>query len=442
MSTLSLIQVGDIHYPDWDASPSPTDDKDPRLSPVIKAGVTTVTTRRVLERLSKKASETGTSSLIFMGDFTSRGDPKALRAALHHFSWLCKSERAVTARPKLLLVPGNHDVSRDDAITLGQFAKFDQMARWANEALWCPMPMEAAVGVELGESNSGRVRVFLLNTSLGSWERYLLPTALQELVTKVGAKAEPIDPGKLKIALAGADQASKTRGYYDQLDTPYVSAKALEDLRDAIQDTPRGDAIVVVGHHNLLPQEQPRLSSYAEMLNGGYLRRFLLSLARPIVYLHGHTHVELIEEISDPRNPRAKILSISAPRLEDGFNEISFHFDGRQSVIGTRILPWRVSADRTQFAAAAQDRAACTLQNGTALEPSSEGRALFGKLKRDHRYNLRDIEELVAAEMVRLGSRSLSNLLLELYFWRWVDVDHIGKSSNDWIVYVPNRGQM
>ncbi len=442
MTTLSLIQVGDIHYPDWDANPTAIDDKDPRLSPVIKAGVTTVAIRRVLERLSKKASEVGTSSLIFMGDFTTRGDAKGLRAALHHFSWLCKRERTVIARPKLLLVPGNHDVSRDDAMTLGQFGKFDRMAGWATEALWYPMPTEDVVTVELGEPSSGRVRVFLLNTSLGSWERYLLPTALQDIVTRVGAKAEPIDPGKLAIALAGAAQASKTKGYYDQLDTPYVSAKALEDLREAIQDAPQGDAIVVVGHHNLLPQEQPRLSSYAEMLNGGYLRRFLLSLGRPVVYLHGHTHVELIEEVSDPRNPRAKILSISAPRLEDGFNEISFHFDGRQSVIGTRILPWRVSANRTQFAAAALDRAACTLQNGTALEPSLEGRTLFGKLKREYRYNLHDIAEVAAAEKVFLGKRSLANLLLELYFWRWIDVDHIGKSSNDWVIFVPNRGQM
>ena len=380
------------------------------------------------------------SSLVFMGDFTSRGDAKGLRAALQHFSWLCKSDRTVASRPKLLAVPGNHDVSREDAMTLGQFAKFDRMAKWAAEAHWCPLPMEAMVGIELGESSSGRVRLYLLNTSLGSWERYLLPAALQDMVTKAGAKAEPIDPGKLEITLAGAAKAPRTKGYYDQLDTPYVSAKALEDLCDAIREAPRGDAIVVVGHHNLLPQEQPRLSSYAEMLNGGYLRRALLSLGRPIVYLHGHTHVELIEEISDPRNPPAKILSISAPRLEDGFNEISFHFDGRQSVIGTRILPWRVSADRTQFAAASQDRAACTLQNGTALEPSPEGRALYGNLKRDYRYRVPDVADVVAEQKIDLGKRSLPNLLLELYFWRWIDVDHIGKSSKDWVIYVPNRG--
>ena len=93
MSTLSLIQVGDIHYPDWNSKPFATDDKDARLSPVIKSGVTTVAIRRVLQQLSKKAADASTSAVVFMGDFTSRGDPKGLRSALHHFSWLCKADR-------------------------------------------------------------------------------------------------------------------------------------------------------------------------------------------------------------------------------------------------------------------------------------------------------------------------------------------------------------
>lgn len=442
MTKISLLQVGDIHYPQWNSAPYEADDKDEKLNRRVKAGVSLSPTRLVLTRLEALAAEPDVAAVGFMGDFTSWGRHVELRAAILHMSWLCKANREPMDRPHLLMVPGNHDVSREDAVNLGQFAKFDAIAKFAEEALFHRPPTDTPIHVELGSAAVGKVHVFLLNTSLGSWERYLLPKNMQELSEDDLASGTWSIPDYTELAMPMAGAPTKIdKAAPEQLDTPYVSANGLHMLGDHIRRIPKSDAVVVIGHHNVLPQKQPRLSIYPEMINAGFFRRFLLGLDRPIVYLHGHTHLELIEEVSDPRKPQAKLLVVSAPKLEDGFNEISFHFDGRKSALGVRILPWRVAEDRSSFMPASNEQAACTLQNGTALEPSSEARVLFGALVSGVRYNVIDIQEAMEEKNIGLSGRTLENVLLELFFWRWIEIGRSGSPSAEWIIFVPrSRG--
>lgn len=442
MTKVSLLQIGDIHYPEWNGAPYESDDKDRQLNQRVKAGVSLSPTRLVLSRLEMLASSPQVEAIAFMGDFTSWGKSDGLRSAIMHMSWLCKADRRQTARPQLLMVPGNHDVSKEDAIKLGQFAKFDLITRYADEGLFHKPPVDQPHCVKIGTQSTGFVHVFMMNTSLGSWEKYLLPKEMQHYVDDDISSSiySMADVTELAEPIAGVPTKIEAQGP-PQLDTPYVSAKALSVLSDMISAIPKGDAVVVVGHHNILPQKQPRLSLYPEMINAGFFRRALLDLDRPILYLHGHTHLELIEEIRDPRRPRAKIIAVSAPKLEDGFNEVAFHFDGRRSALGVRILPWRVSADRDAFRAASDDQAASTLQNGTALEPSSEARVLHNALTAGARYNIFDVTEVVETRAINLAGRTVENLLLELFFWRWLEIDRSGSDSSEWIVFVPrSRG--
>lgn len=438
MTKISCVQVGDIHYPEWDPSHYGLDDKDKALSQATRLRLSFEPLREILDRLRRVALAQSTDAMIFMGDFTSRGLEGPLRGALNHFSWLCKADRTLESKPRLLLVPGNHDVSRMDALQLGQIAKFDKMSQWAKESLWYPPPVETYVHVEITGSTGERLHVFLVNTTLGSWERYALPKALQSVIdTGLADDAMLTQQDSLELEAAGAQQVPPL-DYYDQLDTPYVSAKCLNELRTAIDAVDRRDAIMVVGHHNILPQQQPRLSSYAEMLNAGFFRHFLLSLDRPIVYLHGHTHTEVAEEIINPRNRLARVLSISAPKVEQGFNEISFHFDGRRAAVGVRILPWRLAADRGNFRAAVDDQVVANLQNSISLEPSKEARELYAVLP-EGRYSLDDIVENLTENKHSTGSREVDSIALELFFWQWLDIDYISKRPADWRITKTKR---
>lgn len=439
MAKISLIQVGDVHYPDWDISPYQTDHKDKRMGRAIAAGLTFVPLRRILEWLSRRSNDPNLASIIFMGDFTSKGLPHPLFAALNHFSWLCKAIRKREARPKLLLVPGNHDVGKSDALDLGQFGKFDKITKWAEQTLWYPPPIEDPIHVPLHGATGEVAHVFLINTTLGSWERYLLPPALHEALDNdsVNSMIHP-DPSRLQIDVAGVPHVpAPAENYYDQLDTPYVSAKCLDKLSDVVERLPKKDAIIVVGHHNILPQEQPRVASYADLLNAGFMRRRLLQLKRPIIYLHGHTHVDLIEQITDPRNSNAKIVAVCAPKLEMGFNEISIHFDARRSALGVRVLPYRLPAGGTRFGADTDNQVASSLQATVALQPSPEARAVVDKLTFGGRFNVVEIEEKAAD--LNIPSLSIESVLLELFFWRWIDIDQVGRDMSEWRINVQVR---
>lgn len=434
MTKVTIVQVGDIHYPDWGQAPYQTDGKDTKLSSAVRSGVTHAPMRLVLSKLATIAEDAQTAAVAFMGDFTSRGQKAPLAAALNHMSWLCRGDRSRLGKPKLLLVPGNHDVSKADAANFGQAGKFEPMARLAEEYLFESMPVEEHVSARF-PGTGGQVSVFLLNTTLGSWEPYLLPEPLEVVVKREPDGVISASAAKADIPVAGACEDAAPLGYYDQLDTPYVSARSLQDLREAVRDTPRGDAIVIIGHHNLLPQEQPRLSSYAELLNAGYFRRFLLSLERPIVYLHGHTHRDTVEEIVDPRKSHARVVCIAAPKLEEGFNEISFHFDPRSGALGLRLLPWRLSADRGSFNPIATEQAAVSLINGS-LRPSKESTLLYEALlgAPANRLNLYDIEDAAPGTNTEI----LITRLLELFFWRWVEISNVAGPWEHWVV-IPQK---
>ena len=86
---------------------------------------------------------------------------------------------------------------------------------------------------------------------------------------------------------------------------------------------------------------------YTELLNSGSMRECLLSLEKPVLYLHGHIHDNPIEIIQSPRFNNAKIISISAPLLipsklykdnKFGYNRIKVIFSQGNVPIGCEII--------------------------------------------------------------------------------------------------------
>lgn len=436
MATVSVLQLGDVHYPDWSNERTTLDEKDGSVAPSILKHLTHVPMREVLNSISQQANN-HENGVIAMGDFTSRGDKAALNAALNHLSWLTKDARIADSKPVLFGVPGNHDVNRDDAISMGIDGKFDEMNRMARLAGWCEFPVMDAIHHQIRVEKSAKVHLFLINTTLGSWEKYLLPEALQPALENDQLPTGMVT-GKVDAELVPTVESNAgglIDDYYDQLDTPFVSAKSLNTLIETISKIPQKEVVVICGHHNLLPQAIPRISPYAELMNSGIFRQALLKLARPIVYLHGHIHEDRIEKIEDPRLRGSRIYCVGAPALTEGYNALHFYFDPKGNAIAMRLVPWRFSEEKKIFSESKQNRLTANLMAHNRFRKSKLAIATSEVLKNLSRANFQELVEEIDDDSVE--RQEIESSLIELAVLGEVEIEHIDRPIDDWIlVYI------
>lgn len=341
-----ILQIGDVHYPDWTSAPAALDIKTRQLSGDVMDGLATDGFQNLLRSISRNEFIDACDAVVFVGDYTTRGDQPQMERALRHLAGLFRINPH-SQRPKFHAVPGNHDVSRDLAQSLGMTGKFDGLAALVKSLGFSPLPVLSPVTLPSGDS-SRPLQFFLTNTTLGSWEKVGLPesvsawietasAALDKDTAQVGgedAASGSEDPGRIPIV----DPSS----YYDQLDTPFISKRALLEIKEAIASDQDAALPCVVGHHNILPQAIPRVAPFGELLNQGEFRSTLLSAGRPVLYLHGHIHTDPVEVVTAPSIAGSKVISIGAPTLSEGVNVLDIFFSRSGEPIGLMILPVRI----------------------------------------------------------------------------------------------------
>ncbi|MDU0362488.1 metallophosphoesterase [Rhizobium sp. 25PS6] len=447
MRRIRILQVGDIHYPDWQLVPSEIDAKDHKFAPNISESLRSSAFRAVLRKLRHLASSETMNGVVFVGDFTSRGKSEFLEGAFRHFSLLCRGSGATSQTTPLLFVPGNHDVDRKDALELGTIEKFRNISQLAERFGWQPVPLDRPVSVVVGRSGSS-MEILLVNTSVGSWELQNLPKFLRDKL-RTEDWSTPIDlgssssiddgPAAPNIAASPGPPGDLLDQYYNQLDTPYVSATMLTALMEHLLQPGRAFG-VIVGHHNLLPQKTPRISPYAEMLNAGFVRTQILSANKPILYLHGHIHQDPIEVVSDPRKPGSQLISISAPEIGSGFNEIILFITDQDDLIGVRVIPYRTRPGDGTLVEEEHCFVPTSLNSRTFLDEST-----FALLRRLKEYRTERNRDLLfwneVAELVRSTpvANALEDALIMLHASREIDIHGLNRSNRDWRIQVKGK---
>jgi hypothetical protein len=174
------------------------------------------------------------------------------------------------------------------------------------------------------------VAVFSLNSCLGCQERRQLPKDIREqlhslLEAHVGEK--------------GLARAFDLVG--EQIDTPLFDEGHIADAVRRIKQLPPEVMPVVLAHHNLLPQAQPRVALYTEVLNSGLVRSRFATSAKPLLYCHGHIHDDPIELVAPPSSADGKLISIAAPEFVNGFNVIEIHYGNEGRPLGCVVVPYR-----------------------------------------------------------------------------------------------------
>jgi 3',5'-cyclic AMP phosphodiesterase CpdA len=330
MQTVKLLQIGDVHYPEL-LKDFPVSDIKDRGYPRGVLNITVPSDTRVMLARSIRdvANDPSIAAVLVCGDLTTGGrlDPyEECRKWLRDACGLGDLTR--WPQDRVHVVPGNHDIDRTlcSPDELDTTKKFEQI-----EAAWQADGNELTVRrlrtTRMEVSAFEAVEVHSMNSCLGCHEFRELPAAIVAALKTVPPTAGPTDP-LLE---------------YERLDSPAFDRDTIDELETLIRSGDERTVPVVLAHHNLLPQGLPRIALYTELINGGYFRRTIGDCGKGVLYLHGHIHEDSVEIVTpaSSEDPRGFIVSISAPRLGEGFNVVGIVFGHTHQPIGCIVTPYR-----------------------------------------------------------------------------------------------------
>lgn len=432
LTKLSILQIGDVHLPEWKVESSDVDLKISRFSDRIVSDLQTSSLTLVLESIRDLARLAQIDAAVLMGDLTSWGKTEYLVDAATIIKGLINDTQSTRNIP-IFGVPGNHDVSKKDAIELGDLGKFRALETAYAQAGWPKPPVQSYTYQQLTSADGVTVPLYLLNSSIGSWSKALYPDGMREAVFASSAQS----PIKVADAAPFGDSATSmvaaedlTSQVYEQLDTPYFRAIDIQAIAERMERE-RGTAIVV-SHHNLLPQYTPRISHFGEVLNAGYARQLFLASGARIIYLHGHIHTDPIEMVRSTSDDGI-IVTISAPVIWKGYNLVSLYQEADGTPFVAKVTTYRTSGTglttATKLIPLIIDPAEL-LKRGVSR--------LWTHLRDKYGTNSGEVfnwaELLAYSRQVRVPDDELEPTLLALYCSGMVDIRNFGSATSAWRV--------
>ncbi|MBF9234447.1 metallophosphoesterase family protein [Microvirga alba] len=323
------MQVGDVHLPGNAQHRHNLDDKDKRFPVELKGILSSSPIKIVFKQIYSFISKQDVSAMLFMGDLTDIGGLGGYRSCANYIARsLQLGSGNVHSSLPVGIIPGNHDINRDLAKLPGLTRKFQPLTD-ALQAVGLPaLPVSKPLWLRLQEG-AAQAQIALLNSCWGCGAREFIPEEFRDDVEAAIDNA---------IKRGNAERA--TRAYYDrQFDTPAFNEDSIREFVQGANGIARTGLLIACAHHNLLPQRQPRLAPYTEVVNSGAVRGTLKELGRPILYLHGHIHEDPIEILHSPGGD--PLVCISAPEASAGFNVLEIVFTRAGLPLSCHIHKWR-----------------------------------------------------------------------------------------------------
>lgn len=330
-----MLHIGDIHYKNLDKESRLVDIKDSQFPDVLNSVLPEPDYQTVIADFMCEI-EKSPAAILLSGDLSSYGNIEYYKKCLEFLKDRIPHDFfASDGVQKLFIVPGNHDIDRDQISEDSLHNKFEPIQKALREANFPEMPVNGAKFEELHtefkslpSDTSCRILMININSCIGCGERRYYPDRIKKALSELLDGNEVNDDTKFIVD-------------YDQIDTPAVDIQDLKNVIRRIESCNDQLLPIILTHHNLLPQKRPRVAMYTELLNSGYIRERLLMLNRPIIYLHGHLHDDPIEVIQSPKYAEAKIICISAPLLFPivGDDTKKFGFNVIKIVVGKYGVP-------------------------------------------------------------------------------------------------------
>lgn len=325
-----MLHIGDIHYKEIDKEDGPVDKKDILFSEKLGD----VLPKRSYEIIIKKLMgeiDNSPIAILLSGDLSTYG--KGYKECLTFLKERIPSNFFKSKPcPKIFIVPGNHDVDRNLFSKESILPKFEPISEALQEKNFPEVPVSK---VNAEEIHDGSILIISVNSCVGCGERRYFPNEIRNVLSDY------------------LDNEDKDQELcYEQIDTPIITTEDVDSVVQYIESSGDECLPIILTHHNLLPQKIPRIAMYTELLNSGYIRERLLTLNRPIIFLHGHIHDDPLEIISSSKFKKSKIICISAPLLlpnkifkstKLGFNTIKIIYGCDGIPIGCEITYFRMS---------------------------------------------------------------------------------------------------
>lgn len=334
MKVLTVLQVGDVHYPDHLGQHADVKDQalDPELVKVATASELQASTRALLAALG----ESPEALVAFTGDLTSKGDLDQYTRCVDFLDGALLLGSRDSER--IHVVPGNHDVNRTLAAGAPPedlYSKFTPLAKaWTARNLHV-IATDGVRETQL-EGEGCSMRAYGLNSCLGCGERRQIPAQLRAALTK------QLEDHGLPSAEAVAFTETFADANAEIVDAPAYAEGHVHHVYEGIRESPETSVAVLIAHHNVLQQAQPRFDLYTDLINAGMFRARLSSLDVPVLYLHGHIHSDPVEQVTQDAPDRGQLVCISAPEFRDGFNQIDVAFADSGIPLGCVIRRFRV----------------------------------------------------------------------------------------------------
>ncbi len=237
MKTVKLLQIGDVHYPEFIRENLNLDSGDRGFPSGVRSQVVThpsQTVARAVQRLLNQDEKI--SFIMICGDITTKGNLEGFRDGL---TWLATqlglNDQHRWPIDAIHAVPGNHDVDRkvvspDESDVHKKFAGIEQA--WVAQ-----FDVVLTVRGLRITSLKGCPEVVLhsLNSCLGCGEYRGLPDAICEALR--AATTDMIEAGR---------HEDYDKLQYEQIDTPVFSEDEIEDLVNSIKRAGQGVLPIVV----------------------------------------------------------------------------------------------------------------------------------------------------------------------------------------------------
>ena len=324
---IRILQVGDLHLPTAATTARSVDQKDRTFSVELRNVMSHQPIKVVFKKLYGLLETTTINGMLFMGDMTDYGKIAGYTSGVRYIANALQIGQGRRHQSLFAgIVPGNHDIDRELAKAPSMMAKFAPLNGALAQAGFGPLPVGRPISHAISV-DSAECHIVLMNSCWGCGALEYIP---EEFRQSVGAA--------IVAALAGGD-TKVVKAYYDrQFDTPAFSDASIAELLDLTTKLSSDKLLVVVAHHNLLPQRLTRIAPYTELVNSGAMRASLMEARRPILYLHGHTHTDPVEVLSIPGGD--VLVCVSAPAAEAGFNIVEVVFTRAGIPLVGHVIPW------------------------------------------------------------------------------------------------------
>ncbi len=424
MHSYRLIQIGDIHYSKAIAAIF-KDSKDQAFPSELALKTTIGPYRQAIRSITKaRDSQKGINGVIFCGDLSTFGNYAEYQEAVKSLKKsLSLDDKSKWNNGAIIVVPGNHDIDRKkiDHSSDNYKEKFKDLEKaWSNNG--CEFfkydDIDPTITNIIDNTN---ISIFPLNSCIGCGEKRCYPEDIRDAFHNILK-----DYAKKK----GDDDSFKLLG--EDLDTPAFLEKDINSICDYITDNSTNSVPILVSHHNLLPQTIPRFDMYTELLNSGFVRSRLGKCGAPILYCHAHIHSDPIEKIIDIKNNGHPIITVSAPKITEGFNILDIKFNNEGTPLGCTVEMYRISNDgHTDLV---HKNISFVSPKDSVLFLSSNSKDLIAEIPSGVPFRYKQLVSHLTKAQDQIDEEDFVKCLIEAYWFGLLEINNIEKDNNYWHV--------